>query len=439
VVLVLGFALLFALLFRDRLLPAPELRVVIATAIADESIQPTSSRKPVGNDGRLLFQASGWLEPDPLPVRATALADGVIAEVHVLEGQRVDAGDLLVSLIDEDARLVRDMMASELAMKQAAFDAHCVEVQTLLQKLAAEQAGLAKARATLDEATDLFDRLARVPVGATTESQRVTARFEKERGNAEVDMARARIREIAWDFNRIAYETLAHHHGIEAAKSALAEAELNLMRTRVPSPVRGRVMRLLASPGEKKMLGMDEMDSATVALIYDPEKLQVRVDVPLADAAQLAIGQRAKIRCGLLPDVVFEGIVTRIAGEADIQRNTLQAKVRVLDPDDRLRPEMICRVEFFGETVDDDSAVTTNAAGNLAVFVPPSAVAENSRVWVCDPESKRVESREVVPTRDVRERWMRIESGINPGEWIVDDPAAETLKPGQRIHPLFNR
>jgi len=436
--LLLGFALLFALLFRDRLLPAREVRVVVAMAIADDDSRATTAARTTGTaDGRLLFQASGWLEPDPLPIRATALAGGVVAEVHVLEGQLVEAGEPLATLIDEDARLARDMSASELAMKLAEFDAHCVEVQTSLQKLTAEQAGLKQAKAAVEEATDRFDRLTRGPAAATTESERVAARLEKIRREAAVEIFEARIREISWDFNRIAYETLAHHHGIEAARTALAEAELNLHRTRITAPVSGRVMRLLASPGEKKMLGMDDMDSATVAMLYDPGKLQIRVDVPLADAADLTVGQRARVRCSLLPNAVFEGEVTRIAGEADIQRNTLQAKVRVIDPDDRLRPEMICRVEFLESTTRLEATGDANAGDALTVFIPQSALADDARVWICDPETSRVEPRDVNATNDVRDGWLRLESGVNPGEWVIDDPAISTLNPGQRVRPSF--
>lgn len=437
IALMLGFALLFALLFRDRLLPAREVRVVAAMAIADDATTATIPT-PDKADGRLLFQASGWLEPDPLPIRATALADGVISEVHVLEGQLVEEGEPLATLIDDDARLARDMIASELAMKQAAFDAHCVEVQTALQKLAAEQAGLTQAHAAVEEAADRFERLTRGPAAATTESDRVTARLEKIRREAAVKMSEARIHEISWDFNRIAYETLAHQHGIEVTRTALAEADLNLNRTRVIAPASGRVMRLLATPGEKKMLGMDEMESATVAVLYDPDKLQVRVDVPLADAANLSIGQRTRVRCSLLPNAVFAGVVTRIAGEADIARNTLQAKVRVIDPDDRLRPEMICRVEFLDSAAAGSAVVGgTRSAGDLSVFIPQTALIEDARVWICDPETSRVESREVTTTIDVRDGWLRLESGVSPGEWVVDDPSTPTLNPGERIRPIF--
>src|SRR5690606_23362563 len=119
------------------------------------------------------------------------------------------------------------------------------------------------------------------------------------------------------------------------------KARLALSRTIVGSPVDGRVLRLLSIPGQKKMLSDNDSESSTVAILYDPAKLQVRVDVPLADAAGLQVGQTARIRCGLLPDKVFDGTVTRITGEADLQRNTLQAKVSIASPVDQLRPEML--------------------------------------------------------------------------------------------------
>ena len=98
--------------------------------------------------------------------------------------------------------------------------------------------------------------------------------------------------------------------------------------------------------------------------------------MPLADAANLSTGQKAKARCSLLPDKVFEGEVTRITGEADLQRNTLQAKVRIIDPSDQLRPEMLCRVEFMGNAL-----VSGQAFGSLATWVPQEAVADGA-VWI---------------------------------------------------------
>ena len=58
------------------------------------------------------FQASGWIEPDPLPVKATALISGVVDEVFVLEGESVGEDDIIATLVDDDAEL--DLATAEL-------------------------------------------------------------------------------------------------------------------------------------------------------------------------------------------------------------------------------------------------------------------------------------------------------------------------------------
>ena len=158
----------------------------------------------------------------------------------------------------------------------------------------------------------------------------------------------------------------------------------------------------------------------------------MRVDVPLADAGALQIGQLARIKCNLLPDQVFYGEVTRIEGRADIARNTLQAKVRIEDPSDLLRPEMLCRVEFL-ESRRAQSEGATSSRGSLSTWVPESALT-NESVWVCDPESKRVEKRSVKATDQSRDGYLLIEEGLKPGEWVVLSPSSK-LSANQRVNP----
>jgi multidrug efflux pump subunit AcrA (membrane-fusion protein) len=175
------------------------------------------------------------------------------------------------------------------------------------------------------------------------------------------------------------------------------------------------------------MLQDNDIESSTIAILYQPGKLQVRVDVPLADAAGLQIGQAARIRCSFLPDRIFAGTVTRITGEADLQRNTLQAKVSITNPVDQLRPEMLCRVEFVAAT---NSANATAAA--IDTWIPESAANDNN-AWICDPESKRVSRREIKRTTETREGFLRVSEGLRPGEWVVLSPA--DLRDSQRVNP----
>jgi len=439
--ILLGFAAVFLALFRDRLIPAPQVGVTPALAILAESGSPRAGEGNPGSpasSGRLLFQASGWIEPDPYPITVTALTDGVVEKIHVLEGDLVREGDLLATLIDIDTRLALDTAEAELKMKKAALDA---------QRTEAEKAARIAARADLEERADRLTRIERMPGGAVPDSDRVSARLDHSRGQAMLAIREARINEITNELSRIAHDTTALEAGVKAAEAAVGKARLDHNRTRIHAPADGRVLRLLAAPGRKKMIGMEGEDSATIAILYDPARLQVRVDVPLADAAGLAVGQRARIRSSLLPDKVFDGEVTRITGEADIQRNTLQAKVRILAPDDRLRPEMLSRVEFLdsmpgGGSNPAAAAAPTNTtptansdtAGALAVFVPESSL-NGDAVWICDPDNGRVSRRAVVPTSESRDGRRRLASGVNPGEWVVVSP--QGLRDGRRIQPIL--
>jgi RND family efflux transporter MFP subunit len=398
--------------------------------------KPASPAPATPVAGRLLFQASGWVEPDPQPIKVTALTDGFIEQVNVLEGAAVKKGEVIATLIEIDSRLAKEAAAAEVEMLEADLAALTTGIETTRFKLDAERANLLVSEADAAEAADRLGRYERMVGGAVPETERITARYENSRRQAAVLAGQARIKEIEQDLKRLAFEISSRKAKTASARARLAQATLAHERTRIVAPLDGRVLRLLAVPGQKKMAGMDEVDSSTVAILYDPAKLQVRVDVPLADAAGLSVGQRVRIRCNLLPDEVFNGEVTRISGEADLQRNTLQAKVRVINPAAKLRPEMLCRAEFLDTASNPNPAGNPAAnAGNLAVFVPESAISD-SAVWVCDPDTKRVNRRVIVSTAETRDGYRRLESGIRPGEWIVREPAG--LREGQRVNPKVN-
>ena len=255
--LLLGFLLIFALLFRDRLIPAKEVDVFSAVGI-EESIKNPTPKKSTNVAGKLMFQASGWIEPDPLPIKATALTDGIVDSVNVLQGELVKKGDLIATLIRVDSRLERDAMAAKLAEMKADFDAHCVKTQLALQRMEVEKAGLAIAEADAEEVNDKLRRYERLNKGAISEDDMLAIRLDQKRRLAEVDAAKAKIAGIAQELNQIAFEILAIQSKIKEAEIELEKAELAHARTEIKAPVDGRVLALKAAPGQKKMVGMDD-------------------------------------------------------------------------------------------------------------------------------------------------------------------------------------
>ena len=421
-----GFGILFLVLFGDRLLPAPV--VDVARVLATPAKNPDSYSTAPSTDGAALFQASGWIEPAPLPIKATALIDGVVDKVHVLPGDSVKQGQLLATLIADDARLAHTAAQHHHSTLQAALNTHLSAIAAAEKKAAGLTAELAAAEAQRAEAQDQSVRMQRMPKGTVPEADVISAKLGYEREIAQTESASAAVDQMHAEIARLHAETEVKRSELDSAAVALEQAALALSRTGITSPTDGRILRLLAAPGQKKMLGMDEPDSSTIAILYKPDALQVRVDVPLADAAGLQIGQSARIHCSLLPDTVLQGKVTHITGEADLQRNTLQAKVSMIDPADQLRPEMLCRVEFL-ETKDAPSPA--RAAPSLATWIPPSALADGT-VWVCDPESRRVRKRSVIAASETRDGHIRIADGLRPGEWVVLTP--RDLRDGQRVN-----
>jgi HlyD family secretion protein len=442
--LVVGFLLVAALLFGDRLLPVRTLELVNVVTIRRNGDGLATGKPELADpfEAAMLFQASGWIEPDPLPIKATALYSGVVRTVGVLEGQKVDEGQLLATLVDDDAKIALRSAEARLAALEAQSKAHESQIVVSRARVGTLAKQLAAAEAKRRELANVVERYADVVAGGISKLEVAQAQLEMETQEAEIAALAATRLELEGDTARHVAIKAEFKANIADAEATVAQRKLDLQRTRIVSPVNGIVLRLLAVPGQKRMLEMDDSDSATVAILYEPGKLQARIDVPLEEAAKLAVGQAVRLRSSLLPDRVFHGTVTRIVGEADLQRNTLQAKVRVTDPDPRLRPEMLCRAEFLaastlpseGETAP--STDTTAPSARVAVFVPERAFVESPggtvAVWALDESGKRIERKSVTLGQSRREDHREIRIGLNPGDRVVLDPPAD-LEPGERV------
>ena len=123
----------------------------------------------------------------------------------------------------------------------------------------------------------------------------------------------------------------------------MEEAELAVSRTQVRSPVAGVVLVRLVEPGQRLMPDANNPFAGVVLRVYDPANLQVRVDVPLADAAKVAVGDAVEITIETLPDRTFHGAISRSLSEANLQKNTVQVKVVITDPAPELKPEMLAK------------------------------------------------------------------------------------------------
>lgn len=438
--LLAGFFLFAWWLFGDRLASARavEVETVVTLRTLDEGggegIGPASGADDF--EGETLFQASGWIEADPLPIRATALYSGIVEAVHVLEGERVAEGRLLATLIDDDARLDHETAVAALGEYraeernfEAAVQAARAGVETLRLEIEAANSRLA-------ELEDDAERFAKAGAEVYPEREIAQAKLRVATQRKRIEALRARIGETEAELASREAQAERARHKVAKAKTEVARKKLALERTRIHSPVDGIVQRLFVSPGAKRMVGMDDHDSATVAKLFQPDSLQARIDVPLDEAARLSVGQAVRLRSGFFPNREFRGRVTRIGGQADLQRNTLQAKVALLDPDPKLRPEMLFRAEFLAHGPSGEGAADgTGASGRVAVYVPEAAVLDargSAFVWLIDASGERVVRRAIEWSGERRDGHLRVGEGLKPGDRVVVRPP-QNLESGERV------
>lgn len=440
--LLLGFVAVLALLFGERLIPPTEVTVAPVITIRSggntaptPSDPPTSSPDQAAEKGPLLFQASGWVEPDPYTIFVPTLVDGVVDEVHALEGQEVKKGDLLATLIDDEMRLNYQIATQKITVLEKKIIAHCAGLEITEAELQAAELGVASSQSQLDEAEDNLSRLTRLSKGAVSQQQIVQARLAEERQVSMLSEARTEVPRLQATLAQVASEQQAMNATLDELGTMRDLAKLALDRTRIEAPMDGIILRLHAAPGQKRMMAMEDPRSSVIVELYDPEKLQARIDVPLNEAAALQTGQVVELTSDLLPDRIFTGKVTRISGQADLQRNTLQAKVAIAEPDIRLRPDMLVRAKFYRSAEPNETASTTSQtpAGRLAIYVPEEALSDETHAWVVSSKNT-AERREIELGTEVRDGHRLVLKGLRSGESVILPPLGD-LEEGLRIAP----
>ena len=466
--LVAGFAALAAWAAYDQIAPPLAVRVVpvqVRTGVAEE---------PAGEE---LFKANGWIEPRPLPIDVPVQTEGMyrVREVRVNPGDRVRAGQELVLLDDTTARLALESVSARLARRQAAgrsaaADAGKAAVAVKNAEVAIELAkaeGAAEVRAqeaavTKAEALQASSETAvrveedlRKSGAVTSEVKLQLARQQRDVARAEVESAKAllaRARTGATSRTRLAESAKAaaeadlvgmnakvEEVAQEAADAAveIKKARLEIDRTRITAPIDGVVMQLNVRVGS--ILGGPNSGTRhqdAVATLYEPKKLQVRVEVPIGKFQFVRYGQPAVVEVeDVLPGRKLIGTVLYDTHLANIARNSVPVKVALPDdPPEQLRPEMIASVRF--QAPPGKSPPKGESARRLVV--PRRLLVtegDQVKVWVVDQARGRAELRAVELPPGEKDRsgeTAEVVGGLNPTDKLIAT-GLDQLKPGLRV------
>jgi RND family efflux transporter MFP subunit len=469
----LGFLGVVAWSARGSLLPSRPVTVVPVL----------TTRAEVQNAGAPLFQSAGWVEPRPTPIVITALGEGVVEKLLVVEGQEVKAGEPVARLIEADAKLALHHAESELQLREAERASAQVNLKAAQTRVAQPlqlQAALAEADATLARsetelanlpfqlrAAESRQKFAKVNLDGKTAVAQTVAGFAISQAQSDLDSATASAEELKGrqvrlerevqaltcrrdalrkqlelktEETRQAGEAEANLKAAEArlqqANTAVESARLRLDRMTVRATQDGRVLSLVARPGTRVMgLGLAPgslYDSSTVVMLYDPHMLQVRADVPFDQVPRVLSGQPVRIETDAVPGGPLEGEVLFKTSQADMQKNTLQVKVMVKSAPVDLKPDMLVRLTFLAPATPKTKGEKTEQIR----FLVPKQLVENgeggSRVWVADQTAGVARARTIKLGTGSSGDFVEVVEGLAETDKLIAS-GREGIKDGERI------
>jgi len=323
--------------------------------------------------------STGYVVPQ-VQVDLSSKLVGRVQTANVREGSVVKTGQVLFELDASDQR---------------------VAVASAQAKVAAARARTATARAQLAEIVQQRDRERRL-----AESGAVS--------QATADDLAARVKSLE-------EQVRAADADVAAAQAEVAALATNLGNTTIRSPIDGTVTTKPLLPGDVVSPG------TSMAHIADFSSIVVETDVPEGRLARVKKGGPCEIVLDAYPEKRWRGEVVEVSPQLNRAKASATVKVRFLDRDDTVLPEMAARVSFLDQPLDQaqlkeppkkilPGSAITERAGAKVVFVVDGGKVRMVPVTLGKPFGDGFE----------------LAAGPDPGTKLVSQPA-ETLADGQAI------
>jgi HlyD family secretion protein len=330
-----------------------------------------------------LLNATGYVVPQRKAAVASK-AQGRLEWLGVLEGTRVKQNEVI-------ARIESDDVEAALAQAKA-------QVKVAQANLALQEAELKNAEINLRRSAIL------APNGAipATQYDADLARYDK--AKASIDNSRAAI--------------------VSAQANAQA-AQVSVDQTVIRAPFDGVVIEKHANVGDNITPFSQASDSkGAVVTIADMATLEVEADVAESNIAKITVNEPCEIQLDALPEVRLAGSVSRIVPTVDRSKATVLVKVRFVDRDERVLPDMSAKIAFLSKPVPPQDR-------RPVVAVQPAAIVERGgRKVVFAIKDDAVH--EVPVTTGATLGELVAVGGVRPGDVLVRSPN-EHIKDGAKV------
>jgi HlyD family secretion protein len=233
-----------------------------------------SKEKVARRDITEVVPGNGKVEP-VVQVKISPEVSGEIIELAVKEGQHVNKGDLLFKIKPDNYAAARNQ--SEANYKSAIANRETSAAQ--LEK-------------------------------ADLENKRNEALF-KAKLISDVDALTAKT---SYDVAKSTLDGAIEQ--VSIARAQLDNAEADLKKTTVYSPLTGTISKLNSQQGER-VVGTGEMAGTEVMTVADLNTMEARIDIGEVDVPLIKISQKASLEVDSFKDQKFDGTVTEVANSAN--------------------------------------------------------------------------------------------------------------------------
>lgn len=312
-------------------------------------------------------------------------ATGRLEWLGVQEGTRVKQGEVIARLENLDVSAARD---SALANTTAA--------RANLEQGEAERRD---ADSSYKRSQDLYDKK------FISESTLDTARARSEKAKAAVSSLRA---------------------AIGVAEANARQAGVSVEQTLIRAPFDGVVLTKNANVGDIITPFSSATDSkGAVVNMADMETLEVEADVSEASLSKVIVGMPTEIQLDAYPDVRLLGEVSRVVPTVDRTKATLLVKVKFVEKDERVLPDMSSKVAFLARAPNSEDRKPVTA-------VRPEAVVTRGGKSVVYLIGDNNVVKEVAVGKPGKLGDLTQISGVKAGDKLVLSPP-ERLKDGATI------
>ena len=349
--------------------------------------------------------ASGHVEA-PFRVNIASQITAVVAKVPVVEGQTVKAGQTLIELDDRELRAVVTQAEGVVAQGEARL-----RQMREVTHPAAEQT-LKQAQATLTNAQNGYDRTVKLSRdGYATKVALDEATRALEVAKAQVKSAEFQVATTqASGSDYVMAETQ-----LNQAKASLASAQSRLSYTVIKAPRDGVLISRNVEAG-------NTVAPPTTLMVLSPDgEIQLVVQIDEKNLSLISIGQKALGSADAYAKETFPAEVFYVNPGIDLQRASVEVKLRVPRPPDYLRQDMTISADI--EVARKDNAVTVSAGSIRSI--------NGAKPWVLKATGGRA-NRQEVKLGIVSGGKAEVLSGLDAGDLVI--PVSNTkIKVGQRV------